>query len=109
MPVAECQQRVSSLEFVEWLAFFDLEHIGPLFDEIRASAAACAVYNTTRDPKKRPDPYTAPDVFPWLRPEPAKPILLADPKEQTALLRAAIFGKGHRVKPKAEKGKADGG
>ncbi|WP_321940045.1 hypothetical protein [Paraburkholderia sp. J8-2] len=103
MSVARCQQEVSSAEFVEWMAYSGLELFGPEADDLRAGTLAAAIYNVNRNSKRRPKPFGVIDVFPWFglasRPDTAKgdaPLLLPDPVEQTALMKAALFGKRRR-------------
>jgi hypothetical protein len=96
MSVARCQMEVSSAEFTEWMGYRQIEPFGTEMDDLRAGVLAAAVYNVNRDVKKRPEPFAAADVIPWLgglskEVEP-EPVLFADPVAQTNLLRAALFG-----------------
>jgi len=97
MSVARCQAEVSSAEFTEWLAYYQLEPFGAYMDDLRAGAVTAAVYNGVRDVKKRPEPFGPADVIPWLNGFSShaqeEPVLLDDPVAQTAMLRASLFGK----------------
>jgi hypothetical protein len=97
MSVARCQAEVSSAEFAEWLAYHQIEPFGTRMDDLRAGAFTAAIYNVNRDTKKAPEPFGPSDVIPWingLTPAPdAEPVLLDDPTEQTAMLRASLFGR----------------
>lgn len=62
--MAECQRRVSSREFAEWLAYERLEPFGPERDDLRAALVAAVIANVNRDPKKRRKPYEVSDFMP---------------------------------------------
>lgn len=52
MGVAECQRRIDSAEFVEWLAYSRLEPFGEERDDLRAAMIACTVANSMRSRKR---------------------------------------------------------
>lgn len=97
MSVRRCQMEVDSAEFVEWMAFSGIEGFSDEMNYLRCGLATAAIYNVNRDVKKVRKPYGPIDVVPWLsraETEPAsEPILLADAKAQSNLIRAALFGK----------------
>lgn len=96
MSVRRCMAEVSSAEFTMWMAYAQIERFGPDYDDLRAGVIAAAIYNVNRDSKKNPKPFGPKDVLPWMAaPEESAPILLDDPAEQTALLRAKLFGARH--------------
>ncbi|MBW0450842.1 phage tail assembly protein T [Paraburkholderia phenoliruptrix] len=97
MSVARCQQEINSAELTEWLAYYQIEPFGTHMDDLRAGVVTAAVYNGIRDAKKRPEPFGPADVIPWLggfSPQREDELVLFDdPAAQTAMLRAALFGK----------------
>lgn len=62
IPIAELQERVSSREFAEYWAHFQLEPWGVEREDLRAGIVASTIANANRDPKKRAKPFT-PDQF----------------------------------------------
>ncbi|WP_321902091.1 phage tail assembly protein T [Paraburkholderia tropica] len=95
MSVARCMAEVSSAEFTEWLAYSQIEHFGPLVEDLRAGVIAAAPYNVSRDRRAHPDPFGPRDVIPWLYEANRggdEPILFDDPVAQTNYLRAQLFG-----------------
>lgn len=97
MSVRQCQREVSSAEFVEWMAFFQIDGLTSEMDDLRFGLVTAATYNVHRDVKKARKPFGPVDVVPWLnRAEPAAdagPVLLADKTAQSNLICAALFGK----------------
>lgn len=101
MSVQQAQLQISSAEFTEWMAFYELEPFGDLVADLRHGTATSLLANINRDSKARPDPYTAEDFIPWRAGTPAKeaePTLLDDPVAQSNLLRAALFGLSPQAK-----------
>lgn len=89
---------MDSAEFTEWLAYYELEPFGELVADQRHGVATQVLANVHRNPKARPEPYTAEDFIHWRDTGPVEdtePVLLDDPKAQSDLIRAALFG----VKP----------
>jgi hypothetical protein len=69
--VAELQERMSSLEFAEWMEFGEIEPWGEERADVRAAIVASTVANANRDPKARKKPFTVGDFMPKFG-EPAK-------------------------------------
>jgi len=96
MSVHQAQLQISSTEFTEWMAFYELEPFGDIIADLRHGTAAALLANINRDSKSRPEQYTAEDFIFWRREdqvvEDATPVLLDDPVAQSNLLRAALFG-----------------
>lgn len=96
MSVYQAQLQISSTEFTEWMAFYELEPFGDIIADLRHGTATALLANINRDSKSRPEQYTAEDFIFWRRenePEQAaEPVLLDDPVAQSNLLRAALFG-----------------
>lgn len=61
--------RMSSREFTEWLAYYELEPFGEQRADLRAALIASVIANAHRDPKKKP--YKAADFL--LFPEKTEP------------------------------------
>ncbi|KVN31725.1 hypothetical protein WT11_01120 [Burkholderia stagnalis] len=99
MSVRRCQAEVDSAEFAEWLAYGSIERFGPVMDDLRMGAIAAAIYNVNRDTKLRVEPFGPADVFGWMAATtPAnEPVLLADAAEQTAMMKAKLFGSRRRI------------
>lgn len=57
-------QRLSALEFEEWLAYNAIDPIGLERADAAAGIVASVIANVNRDPKKKPDPFTAADFMP---------------------------------------------
>lgn len=64
IPIAELQERVSSREFAEYWAAYQLDPWGPELEDHRTGIVASTIANVNRDPKKRPRPYTPDDFTP---------------------------------------------
>lgn len=62
--------QMSSRELTEWQAFFSLEPFGELRDDLRSAIVAATVANSSRDPKRRPDPFEVGDFMPRFEEEP---------------------------------------
>lgn len=95
MSVRQAQMQISSAEFTEWLAFYELEPFGDLVADQRHGVATALQANLNRDSKARPEPYRPEDFIHWRQtgePLEAEPILLDDAVAQSNLIRAAMFG-----------------
>lgn len=90
---------VTSDDIAEMIAFEKLEPWGSLQDDFRFGQITAAIWNTNIDPKKsqmlRPEDFMPPLKRELGRHEVAanEPILLADPKAQSDLIRERIFGR----------------
>ncbi len=96
MSVRQAQMQISSAEFTEWQAFYQLEPFGDLVADQRHGVATALQANLHRNSDTRPEPYVADDFIHWrdtgrVREE-VEPILLDDPVAQSNLIRAAMFG-----------------
>ncbi|WP_425129434.1 phage tail assembly protein T [Burkholderia vietnamiensis] len=90
---------MTSAEFVEWMAFFDMEPWGSHIDDLRAGTIASMVANVNRDTEKRPDPYEPLHFITWndrraSEKEP-EPILLDDPEAQSQLILMSMSPAKH--------------
>lgn len=87
---------MTSAEFTEWQAFYELEPFGDLVADQRHGVAASLLANVNRDPKARPEPYIPEDFIHWRNTgreeKDEEPILLNDPVAQSNLIRAQMFG-----------------
>lgn len=96
MSVRQAQMQISSAEFTEWMAFYQLEPFGDLVADQRHGVATALHANLNRNADKRPQPYTADDFIHWRATgqaeEEAEPVLLDDAAAQSNLIRAAMFG-----------------
>lgn len=74
MSVAEAQQRISSREFAEWVAFHNIEPWHNTQMYLYASQMLAWFANAHRDTKQKPTPFKTEDFLPeFLKPEPTKP------------------------------------
>lgn len=64
MSVKRAQREIDSPEFSEWMAYAEIEPFGPIREDLRAGQVAALIANVNRDPKTKPDAYTAEDFFP---------------------------------------------
>jgi len=62
--VAELQTSISSREFTEWIAFYNLDPFGAEREDLRAALVAATIANTTRGDAQ--DPYTTEQFMPKL-------------------------------------------
>ena len=91
MTVREVLQRTDSAELTEWLAYDQLEPFGDARADLRAGLICSTVANFSMSPPKSP---VRPSDF-MLFEKAARddaPVLLADPKSHSSLIRQAIFG-----------------
>jgi hypothetical protein len=86
---------MTSMEFTEWQAFYQLEPFGELVADERHGAGMALLANINRNSDTRPQPWHAEDFITWrdagAKPEP-EAMLLDDPVDQSNLIRAAMFG-----------------
>ena len=61
--VAKLQQRITSAEFVEWLAFYQGEPWGDLRADLQNAALLCLLANANRDAKRRPQAFKVEDFM----------------------------------------------
>lgn len=73
MTVAELGSRMSSAEFMAWVAYAELEPFGPLREDLRAGHIAALIANIARSMGKRPSTAKPSDWFPELA-EPEPPV-----------------------------------
>ena len=96
MSVRQAQMQISSAEFTEWLAFYELEPFGDLVADQRHGVATALQANLNRDSKARPEPYKPEDFIHWGKAgqaeEEVEPELLDDDAAQSDLIRASVFG-----------------
>ncbi len=95
MSVRQAQMQISSAEFTEWQAFYELEPFGDIVADLRHGSATSVLANINRNPDARPEPFRAEDFIFWRDTGKAKEeelILLDDEVAQSNLIRAAIFG-----------------
>ena len=93
----QAQLEISSAEFTEWMAYYELEPFGDLVADQRHGVASALLANVNRNSSTRPEPYSSNDFIHWRdvggAPEEVEPVLLADPVAHGQLMRAALFGK----------------
>lgn len=106
MTVREAQERISSHEFAEWMAYANLEPFGPEREDQRAGVVAATLANINRDTKARPEPYSVEDFFPRYDtiiapPEPAE---LPPEKLENKLRNWAMImnAQNEKARPKSE-------
>lgn len=58
------QQKISSREFTEWIAYYQLEPFGEERADLRMGIIASLIANSNRDPKKRKKPFEPKDFMP---------------------------------------------
>ncbi len=83
LSVRETQQRISSREFTEWVAFYELEPWGYEVDNYRAGLICATVANAMRG--KRGKRFSAADFMP----KETRPQTIED---QYAIMRKALHG-----------------
>lgn len=89
--------QISSSEFTEWQAYYQLEPFGDIIADLRHGVATSTAANANRNKEARSEPFKPQDFIYWGAErqvqQDEEPVLLADPKAQSDLIRAAIFGK----------------
>ena len=86
---------MTSAEFTEWMAYYELEPFGELVADQRHGVATALQANLNRDPKTRPEPYKPEDFIHWRQTgetAEAEPVQLEDDVAQSNLIRASVFG-----------------
>lgn len=85
---------MTSREFAEWQAFFDLHPFGPLWADIRAASLQALIAEINRDRKKRRQPFGLDDFMPagWLGAAEAGPEQLPTQAELLAKIKAWAAG-----------------
>ncbi len=82
MTVEELKRKMSYEEFVDWMAFYQIEPFGPAVNNLGHAITSSVIANVNRDPKKQKKPYK-PDDF-LIKVDRAKKIL--NPKKTMAQL-----------------------
>lgn len=90
----QAQQEISSLEFTEWQAYYQLEPFGEVVADLRHGVATALQANVHFGSDNQR--FQASDFITWRAADAvdddAEPVLLADPVAQGQLMRAAMFG-----------------
>jgi hypothetical protein len=63
---------MSSTQFAEWAAYYQLEPWGPERGDLRAGIVASVIANTHRDAKRKIEPFTPQDFMPNFDAQPVK-------------------------------------
>lgn len=66
--VAELQDRMTSAEFGEWIAYYSLEPFGEIHDDIRMGTVASVIANCNR-PSNTSKAFAPLDFMPWVKPD----------------------------------------
>lgn len=85
---------MTSSEFVEYMASYQLDRRGGHYDDLRAGTIASMLANINRNEKVRREPFGALDFMTWNETrevDEPEPILLDDPEAQSALLFSKMF------------------
>ncbi len=98
MSVAEAQQRISSREFAEWVAYDRISPFGPERDDLRMGILASLIANVNRDAKKHPKPYKPADFIPEFAKGEKPPQTTEDHLKIIEMMNAAFGGKDERTK-----------
>jgi hypothetical protein len=77
---------LSHRTFAGWVAYASVEPFGEERADLRAGIIASVMANVSRDPKRRPQPFTPQEFMPFLHREPASD----DANNLTLRLRAAF-------------------
>lgn len=88
---------ISSDEFTEWLAYYQIEPFGEYIADLRHGASCALVANINRNAEQRPEPYQSGDFIYWVNEEATaaeseEPIQMDDPIAHSQLIKAAVFG-----------------
>ena len=93
MTVRQLLENIDSSELTEWLAYDQIEPFGPQREDLRAGLICSTVANHSMSPPRKP--HRPSDYMLFVDSKGAsksKPVLLADPRAQSDLIRQAIFG-----------------
>lgn len=103
IPIAELQERVSSLEFAEYWAFYSLEPFGEERADLRTGILGSTIANANRDPKKQSAPFTPDQFMPRFEQQLDDEEELPDGAELAAKVRATMemLGAPPAVTPEA--------
>lgn len=72
--VDEMLEEMSGSQWGKWIAFFEEEPFGSVYEDVRTARLMALLANINRDPKKRAAPYEVDDFMPQLRePDPPSP------------------------------------
>ncbi len=95
----QAQAEISSAEFTEWMAYYQLEPFGEQIADMRHGIACALLANVNRNADNKPEPYKPNDFVSWTKKETSEPepVQLADPVAQSDLIRAAVFGIAPKV------------
>jgi hypothetical protein len=77
------------------LEYYELEPFGSHVEDLRMGMIASTIANVNRDVEATPEPFAPMDFVPWgqeREPVDVDPIDLDDDKQQSDLIRAAMFG-----------------
>ncbi len=77
------------------MAYYNLQPFGDHIADLRHGTACALLANVNRNPDAKPDPYEPKEFIYWTAdsaPVDQPPVELADPVDQSNLLRAALFG-----------------
>ncbi|WP_436628626.1 phage tail assembly protein T [Cupriavidus basilensis] len=83
---------MTSYEFAEYVALYELERRGGHYDDLRAGAIVSMIGNVHRDATKHPEPFGPLDFIPWNEHHGfAEPVFLENVEEQSALILRTMF------------------
>ncbi|MFM0506688.1 phage tail assembly protein T [Paraburkholderia sp. RL17-373-BIF-A] len=90
------QQRITSAEFVEYMASYQIDHRGSHYDDLRAGTITSMLANINRNAKVRAEPWGPLDFMTWnelhmAKAEEETAVLLDDPDAQSNLLLSMLF------------------
>lgn len=63
MTMKEIQDKMSYEEFIDWMAFYQLEPFGPAVDNLGHAITSSVIANVNRDPKNQKKPYKPEDFL----------------------------------------------
>ncbi len=94
MTVAELGERMSSAEFGEWMAYYQIEPFGEERADIRQALTTSAVHNSIQAQTKHPK-WTKPEDFLMFRDRTPQPKIEVEPDASDLLAKFKAFtGKG---------------
>jgi hypothetical protein len=89
---------MSSREFAEWLAYFELEPFGEERADLRSGIVASTIANVNRDPKRRRRAFRPEDFMPRFGPRERKRSSWQEQLSLVEMLNAAHRGRDERTK-----------